>query len=70
MILTDNPFQNLYLKGVTRLPDQLSCTVPNIPLENLIPILRDKHEMVVNSENRVTTVSVLHRSPSTPSEPR
>jgi hypothetical protein len=37
-----------------------------IPLQYVIPILRDKHKVVLNLENRMATVSILHLYNSVP----
>jgi hypothetical protein len=58
MILTNNSFQNFYLKGFTSLTNQFQT---NITFQNLVAILRDKHKMILNLENGVTSITVIHK---------
>ncbi len=59
-LLAHNPLENLGLKGLARLADQLTGLERNIPLQNMIAILRDKHKVVLDLKNRMATVSILH----------
>lgn len=60
MILAHDTFENLDLEGFAGLADQLSGLEGNIPFQNVIAILRNEHKVVLNLEDRVTTVPILH----------
>ena len=65
MILAYDTLEDLYLKCLARLSDQFSCLETNISFKNQIPILGNKYKVVLNIENRVTAISILHRRTST-----
>jgi hypothetical protein len=60
VILAHHPLENLDLEGFAGLADQFPSLEGNIPLQYVIPILRDKHKVVLDLENRMATVSILH----------
>jgi len=66
VILAHHTLENLDLEGFAGLADEFPSFVGYIPLQYVIPILRDKHKVVLDLENRMATVSILHLYNSAP----
>ena len=56
--------ENLDLERLTGLADEFSGLERYIPFQNVIAILGNKHKVVLDFENRMTTVSIVHLADS------
>jgi hypothetical protein len=48
---------------LTNLPQQVARTLGYPPAQNLAPIFRDPHEVILDIENRVRARAILDHSP-------
>lgn len=62
MVLADDTLENLDLERLAGLADEFSRLERHIPFQNMIAILGDEHEVVLDFENRMATVSIVHLS--------
>ena len=66
MILAHHPFHDPDLKGLTRLPNQLSYSLGDLSGQYLVPVLRHPDKVILNLKYRVASVSVVHAAPPFP----
>jgi len=60
VILAHYSSHNSYLKGIASLPHQLPYPFTNFPSQNLVPIFRNPHKVILDLIYRVATISVVH----------
>ena len=63
MIFTHYSSDNPNLKGFRGLPSQFPNSFDNLTFQNFIAIFRHPYKVILNLENRLTTVSVFHSAP-------
>jgi hypothetical protein len=62
VVFADNPLKNLDFERLTGLADQFSRLERNIAFQNVIAIFRHKNKVVLNFENSMATVTIVHLS--------
>jgi len=64
VVFADDTLENLNLdlERLTGLADEFSGLERYIPFQNVIAILGNKHKVVLDFENRMATVSIVHLS--------
>jgi len=61
MIFTHNTFDDSYFKRLTSLPHKFPYPKGYITFQHVIPVFCYPYKMVLNIENRMTTVSIFHK---------
>ena len=60
MLLAHHTLENLDLKNFAGLANKLARFVGHIPFQCVITILGDKRKVVLDLENRMTAILILH----------
>lgn len=62
VVATHYALQNLDLKGVTGLPDQLPCASRDITTQDVLPVVGGPYKVVFNVVGGMASVAVFHSS--------
>jgi len=62
MILTHDPFEDFDLEDFAGVPDQFPYTECDVTCQDFVAILGDPDEVVLEVENRVTAIAIVHSS--------